>query len=61
MTTRGLMLTQLVGVLTIVGLYAAELRDDPWITAGWLMVPVTLTKTSSTPVPWLLSAWSCRS
>ena len=29
MTVRGLMLTQLVGVLTIVGMYATELRDYP--------------------------------
>src|SRR5215468_10837875 len=43
MMTRGLMLTQLVGVLTIVGQYATELRDYPRITAGWLMVPATLT------------------
>ncbi len=46
--TRGLMLTQLVGVLTIVGLYATELRDYPRITAGWLMVPATLTMASTT-------------
>src|SRR5262249_1083367 len=43
MITRGLMLTQMAGVLTIVGLYATELRDYPRITAGWLMVPATLT------------------
>jgi MFS family permease len=48
MMTRGLMLTQLVGVLTIVGLYATELRDYPRITAGWLMVPTTLTMASTT-------------
>ena len=29
MMMRGLMLTHLVGVLTIVGLYATELRDYP--------------------------------
>jgi hypothetical protein len=34
MTIRGLMLTHLVGVLTIVGLYATELRGYPRITAG---------------------------
>ena len=43
MTTRGLMLLQLVAVLTIVGLYATELRGYPRTTAGWLMVPTTLT------------------
>jgi MFS family permease len=53
MMTRGLMLTQLVGVLTIVGLYATELRDYPRITAGWLMVPTTLTMASTT----FLTTW----
>jgi MFS family permease len=48
MTARGLMLTHLVGVLTIVGLYATELRGYPRITAGWLMVPTTLTMAAST-------------
>ena len=53
LTTRGLMLTQLVGVLTIVGMYATELRGYPRITAGWLMVPTTLTMASTT----LLTTW----
>jgi hypothetical protein len=53
MMTRGLMLTQLVGVLTIVGQYATELRDYPRITAGWLMVPGTLTMASTT----FLTTW----
>jgi MFS family permease len=48
MMTRGVMLTQLVGVLTIVGLYATQLRDYPRITAGWLMVPATLTMALTT-------------
>ena len=48
MTVRGLMLTQMVGVLTIVGLYATELRGYARITAGWLMVPTTLTMASTT-------------
>jgi MFS family permease len=48
MVTRGLMLTQLVGVLTIVGNYATGLRDYPRITGGWLMVPATLTMASTT-------------
>jgi MFS family permease len=48
MTLRGLMLTQLVAVLTIVGLYATELRGYPRTTAGWLMVPTTLTMASTT-------------
>jgi MFS family permease len=53
MTTRGLMLLNLVAVLTIVGQYATELRDYPRITAGWLMVPTTLTMASTT----LLTTW----
>jgi MFS family permease len=53
MTTRGLMLTNLVAVLTIVGLYATELRGYPRTTAGWLMVPTTLTMASTT----LLTTW----
>jgi hypothetical protein len=48
MSIRGLMLTHLVGVLTIVGLYATELRGYPRITAGWLMVPTTLTMACTT-------------
>jgi MFS family permease len=48
MTTRGLMLLTLVAVLTIVGLYATELRGYPRVTAGWLMVPATLTMASTT-------------
>jgi MFS family permease len=48
MTVRGLMLTLLVAVLTIVGLYATELRDYPRTTAGWLIVPGTLTMGATT-------------
>jgi MFS family permease len=53
MTTRGLMLLNLVAVLTIVGTYATELRDYPRTTAGWLMVPGTLTMASAT----FLTTW----
>jgi MFS family permease len=53
MTTRGLMLLHLVAVLTIVGMYATELRGYPRVTAGWLMVPATLTMASTT----LLTTW----
>jgi MFS transporter, DHA2 family, multidrug resistance protein len=53
MTVRGLMLTQLVGVLTIVGLYATELRGYDRTTAGWLMVPTTLAMASTT----VLTTW----
>jgi MFS family permease len=53
MTTRGLMLLQMVAVLTIVGLYATELRGFPRTTAGWLMVPATLTMAAAT----ILTTW----
>jgi MFS family permease len=53
MMTRGLMLTQLVGVLTVVGTYAVQLRDYPRITAGWLMVPATVTMAGTT----FLTTW----
>jgi MFS family permease len=53
LTVRGLMLLNLVAVLTIVGLYATELRGYPRTTAGWLMVPVTLTMASAT----FLTSW----
>ena len=53
MTMRGLMLVQLVAVLTVVGTYATELRDYPRTTAGWLMVPTTLTMASTT----FLTTW----
>jgi MFS family permease len=53
MTTRGLMLLNLVAVLTIVGMYATELRNYPRTTAGWLMVPGTLTMASAT----FLTTW----
>ena len=48
MTVRGLMLTQLVGVMTIVGLYAMELRGYDRTTAGWLMAPTALTMAATT-------------
>jgi hypothetical protein len=47
------MLTHLVGVLTIIGLYATELRGYDRTTAGWLMVPTTLTMASAT----FLTTW----
>jgi hypothetical protein len=53
MTVRGLMLTQLVGVLTIVGLYATELRGYDRTTAGWLTVPTTVAMASTT----VLTTW----
>jgi MFS family permease len=53
LTVRGLMLLNLVAVLTIVGLYATELRTYPRTTAGWLMVPGTLTMASTT----FLTTW----
>jgi MFS family permease len=53
MSVRGLMLTHLVGVLTIVGMYATELRGYPRITTAWLMVPTTLSMASTT----FLTTW----
>src|SRR4029077_8312379 len=53
MSMRGFMLLNLVAVLTIVGLYATELRGYPRITAGWLMVPTTLSMASTT----FLTTW----
>ena len=53
MTTRGLMLLNLVAVLTIVGMYATELRGYPRITAGWLMVPTSVTMAATT----FLTTW----
>jgi hypothetical protein len=53
MMTRGLMLTLLVAVVTIVGMYVTELRDYPRITAGWLLVPNTLTMATTT----FLTTW----
>ena len=53
MTVRGLMLLNLVAVLTIVGLYATELRGYPRTTAGWLMAPTTLSMAATT----FLTTW----
>ena len=53
MMTRGLMLLHLVAVLTIVGMYCTELRGYPRITAGWLMVPTSLTMAATT----FLTTW----
>jgi MFS family permease len=52
-TVRGLMLLNMVAVLTIVGQYATELRGYPRTTAGWLMVSVTVTMASTT----FLTTW----
>ncbi|MGP0067025.1 MAG: MFS transporter [Isosphaeraceae bacterium] len=48
LTARGLMLMHMVAVLTIVGMYCTELRGYPRITAGWLMVPTSLTMATAT-------------
>jgi MFS family permease len=53
LTTRGLMLLHMVAVLSIVGMYCTELRGYPRITAGWLMVPTSLTMATTT----LLTTW----
>jgi MFS family permease len=48
LTTRGLMLLHLVAVLTIIGMYCTELRGYARITAGWLMVPASVTMAATT-------------
>jgi hypothetical protein len=53
LTTRGLMLLHLVAVLTIIGMYCTELRGYPRITAGWLMVPTSVSMAATT----LLTTW----
>jgi MFS family permease len=53
LTTRGLMLLHMVAVLTIVGMYCTELRGYPRITAGWLMVPTSMTMAATT----FLTTW----
>jgi len=53
LTTRGLMLLHMVAVLTIIGMYCTELRNYPRITAGWLMVPASLTMAATT----FLTTW----
>src|SRR5207253_9975088 len=47
MTTRGLMLLNLVAVLTIVGMYATELPSYPPTTVGCLVVPTALTMSAT--------------
>ncbi len=42
------MLLHMVAVLTIVGMYCTELRGYPRITAGWLMVPTSVTMAATT-------------
>jgi hypothetical protein len=51
--TRGLLLLHMVAVLTIIGMYCTELRGYPRITAGWLMVPTSLTMATTT----FLTTW----
>jgi MFS family permease len=53
LTARGLMLLHMVAVLTIVGMYCTELRGYPRTTAGWLMVPTSLTMAAAT----FLTTW----
>jgi MFS family permease len=48
MATRGLMLLNLVAVMTIVGMYATELRGYPRTTASWLMAPTSVTMALTT-------------
>ena len=60
MATRGLMLLHLVAVLTIVGMYCTELRDYSRPTAGWLMLPVSLTMATTTALTTLFHRRSLR-
>jgi MFS family permease len=53
LTTRGLMLLHMVAVLSIIGSYCTELRGYPRVTAGWLMVPTSVTMAATT----LLTTW----
>jgi MFS family permease len=48
MIVRVLLLLNLAAVLTIIGQYLVELRDDPRTVAGWVMVPASLTMAAST-------------
>jgi MFS family permease len=48
MMVRVLLLLNLAAVLTIVGKYMIELRDDPRVVAGWVMAPASLTMAAST-------------
>lgn len=48
MMVRVLLLFNLAAVLTIVGKYLIELRNDPRVVAGWVMVPASLTMAAST-------------
>jgi MFS family permease len=48
MIVRVLLLLNLAAVLTIVGQYLVELRDDPRVVAGWVMVPASFTMAAST-------------
>jgi hypothetical protein len=45
---RLLLLLNMAAVLSIVGKYLIELRDDPRVVAGWVMVPASLTMATST-------------
>jgi hypothetical protein len=48
MMVRVLLLLNLAAVLTIVGKYLIELRNDPRVVAGWVMLPASLTMAAST-------------
>jgi MFS family permease len=48
MSTRMLLLAQLLMVLTLISKYCVELRDYPRDVAGWLLAPATITMALST-------------
>ena len=53
MSTRMLMLLQLLAVLSLMANYCVGLRDYPREVAGWILAPATLTMTAST----FLTTW----
>jgi MFS family permease len=48
MMVRLLLLLNLAAVLSIAGKYLIELRDDPRVVAGWIMIPASLAMAAST-------------
>jgi len=53
MSTRMLMLVQLLAVLTVMANYCIELRDYPREVTGWILAPATFTMAIST----ILTTW----
>ena len=53
MTTRMLMLLQLLAVLTLIAKYCLDLRDYPREVVGWILAPATIAMAATT----LLTTW----